>query len=97
MKKLHLQFGHCPKKTLTKLLKLANAWSEDAPAALDKIIGSCKACKLHAPTQPRPIVSTGTQATAPSQVVSLDLKDRKVGSYRRNARNSWKKKRKVGR
>ena len=82
MKKLHLQFGHCPKKTLTKLLQLANAWFEDAPAALDKIIGSCKACKLHAPTQPRPIISTGTQATAPGQVVSLDLKERKVGNYK---------------
>ena len=82
MKKLHLQFGHCPKKTLTKLLKLANAWFEDAPAALDKIIGSCKACKLDAPTQPRPIISTGTQATAPSQVVSLDLKERRVGCYK---------------
>ena len=81
MRKLHLQFGHCPKKTLTKLLKLANAWFEEAPELLEKIIGQCKACKLHAPTQPRPVVSTGTQATAPGHVVSLDLKERKVGHY----------------
>ena len=81
MRKLHLQFGHCPKKTLTKLLKLANAWFEEAPELIDKIIGQCKAYKLHAPTQPRPVVSTGTQATAPGHLVSLDLKERKVGPY----------------
>ena len=48
LRRLHLQFGHCPKKTMTKLLKLANAWFEKAPELLFKIIGQCK---VHASTQ----------------------------------------------
>ena len=68
MKKLHLQFGHCPKKTLIKLIKEANSWFPEAPAVLNKIFTLCKACKLHAPTQPRPVVATGFHATAPRQL-----------------------------
>jgi len=82
MRKLHLQFGHCPKKTLTKILKEANSWFAGAPAVLDKIFSLCKACKLHAPTQPRPVVASGSHATAPGQVVAIDLKDKKVGPYK---------------
>ena len=46
MKKLHLQFGHCPKKTLIKIIKEANSWFPQAPAALDKIYSLSKASSL---------------------------------------------------
>ena len=40
---------------------------------LNKIFTLCKACKLHAPTQPRPVVARGFHATAPRQVVAIDV------------------------
>ena len=49
---------------------------------LDKVFSLCKACKLHAPTQPCPVVSTGSQATASGQVVGLNLKVRRIGKFK---------------
>ena len=80
--KLHLQFGHRPKKVFVTILKEAGKWQEKFSEMIDSIMDKCEGCLLRKRTPDRPAVAP-PMANDFGQVLTIDLKvwDMKKGIY----------------
>ena len=73
LSKLHLQFGHRPKKVFVTILKEAGKWQEKFSEMIDSIMDKCEGCLLRKRTPDRPAVAP-PMANDFGQVLTIDLK-----------------------
>ena len=81
LRKLHRQFGHPGQEVMVGLLRKVNCADEEARKMVASINQSCATYKRFSPTPPRPVVSL-PQASDFGEVLTLDLKEVKVGQFR---------------
>ncbi len=82
LQKLHLQFGHRPKKVFITILKEAGKWQDKFSDMIDQIVDRCEGCLLRRRTPDRPAVAP-PMANDFGQVLTIDLKvwDMNKGIY----------------
>ncbi len=73
LSKIHLQFGHRPKKAFITILKEAGKWKEKFSDMIDKIMNKCEGCLLRRRVPDKPSVAP-PMANDFGQVLTIDLK-----------------------
>ena len=72
LRKLHVQFGHCPNSRLSDLLKQCKKFDARTARILERVVEGCRICTQHQPSGQKPIVSL-PMATDFNETVAMDL------------------------
>ena len=82
LKHIHRQFGHPTQENWNRFVRLCKdgVWTAMKKKVMDSIYKCCKICKLFERTPSRPVVKLPITCDF-NRVVTVDLKEKKIGKY----------------